>query len=156
MGDFGVAFKVATELGWKKPGQPFDPNASCFGGFPRLAYELKILMSMGVTQLVDKFCGTKLDAWFKKRAKGSKKIEMPKVGKPYTMAEVEKHNTPDDCWVVINGQVCDLSKFKAKPPRGVPIILEWAGKDASDTWNMIHAKDTVQIAAPETLIGHIA
>lgn len=34
-----------------------------------------------------------------------------KVMKEYTMEEVAKHTTKDDCWVVISGQVLDVTKF---------------------------------------------
>jgi flavocytochrome c len=35
----------------------------------------------------------------------------------YTMTEVAKHKTEDDCWVAINGQVLDVTNFLADHPR---------------------------------------
>ena len=55
-----------------------------------------------------------------------------------TMQEVERHNTPDDCWVVINGKVYDLSVFQKEHPGGSPIITDNAGKDVSNPVSYKH------------------
>jgi cytochrome b involved in lipid metabolism len=36
--------------------------------------------------------------------------EAKKTGGEYTMEEVAKHNTQGDCWVVVNGEVLDVTK----------------------------------------------
>ena len=51
---------------------------------------------------------------------------------PISMAEVEKHNQPSDCWVVLHGQVYDLTEFHASHPGGSAIITDYAGM-VSDT-----------------------
>jgi len=71
-----------------------------------------------------------------------------------TMQEVEHHNTPDNCWVVLNGKVYDLSTFHKNHPGGSEIITEHAGKDLSNLFNAVHPKDIVQrLLAPEACIG---
>lgn len=71
-----------------------------------------------------------------------------------TMQEVESHNTPDDCWVVINGKVYDLSDFQKQHPGGSDIITNNAGKDVSNLFNDVHPKDIVQrLLSPEACIG---
>jgi len=71
-----------------------------------------------------------------------------------TMQEVEQHNTPDDCWVVINAKVYDLSAFQKKHPGGSKIITDNAGKDVSNLFNPVHPKDIVQkLLAPEACLG---
>ena len=71
-----------------------------------------------------------------------------------TMQEVEQHNTPEDCWVVINGKVYDLSIFQKGHPGGAKIITENAGKDVSNLFNAVHPKDIVQkLLSPEACLG---
>ncbi|WP_022667143.1 FMN-dependent alpha-hydroxy acid dehydrogenase [Desulfospira joergensenii] len=71
-----------------------------------------------------------------------------------TMQEVEGHNTPDDCWVVINGKVYDLSVFQQEHPGGSPIITNNAGKDVSNLFNNVHPKDIPErLLSPEACVG---
>jgi L-lactate dehydrogenase (cytochrome) len=71
-----------------------------------------------------------------------------------TMQEVERHNTPDDCWVVINGKVYDLSEFRKGHPGGSKIITDNAGKDVSNLFNDVHPKDIVErLLSPEAFVG---
>ena len=37
----------------------------------------------------------------------------------------------DSCWVVINGQVYDVTDFLDEHPGGAAIILKYGGKDAT-------------------------
>jgi L-lactate dehydrogenase (cytochrome) len=70
------------------------------------------------------------------------------------MQEVEGHNTPEDCWVVLNGKVYDLSLFQKGHPGGSRIITDHAGKDVSNLFNAVHPKDIVQrLLAPEACVG---
>lgn len=50
----------------------------------------------------------------------------------YTLAEVAEHATPEDCWLVINREVYDVTSFIAagKHPGGDE-ILKGCGKDAT-------------------------
>ena len=71
-----------------------------------------------------------------------------------TMQEVERHNTPDDCWVVLNGKVYDLSIFQKEHPGGSKIITKNAGKDLSNLFNPVHPKDIIQrLLPPEACVG---
>lgn len=58
-------------------------------------------------------------------------------------SEVAKHNTDGDCWVVIHGKAYDVTEFKDDHPGGSNIILKWAGKDATETYEPIHPPDTL-------------
>ena len=48
-----------------------------------------------------------------------------------TFQELEKHNTRESCWVVIDGQVYDATSVLAWHPAGPDVILNLAGKDAT-------------------------
>ena len=49
-------------------------------------------------------------------------------------AEVEKHGKRDDCWIIIDDKVYDVTKYLDKHPSGPDNILNESGpgKDASE------------------------
>eukprot|EP00897_Mesotaenium_endlicherianum_P001331 jgi/Mesen1/1225/ME000129S00322 len=59
----------------------------------------------------------------------------------YTMDEVAKHHTKDDCWVVIKDKVYDVTKFAETHPGG-GVIYTFAGKEATDVFSTFHASTT--------------
>merc|ERR1719181_2582380 len=76
-------------------------------------------------------------------------------GGGYTLEEVAKHITKDDCWVVVNGQVMNVTNFLKDHPGGELAILTFAGKDASEEFNMIHPPDVIGKYAPDAVIGQL-
>ncbi|KAM0718145.1 hypothetical protein Q7P37_006477 [Cladosporium fusiforme] len=60
------------------------------------------------------------------------------------VAELDKHATPDDCWIVINGKVYDLTNFAPDHPGGPDIIYKYAGKDGSKAYNDFHAANLIE------------
>lgn len=79
--------------------------------------------------------------------------EAPKKQKEYTTADVAKHNKESDCWVIVNGQVLDVTNFLADHPGGKKAILIYAGRDATEEFNMMHKPEVVEKYAPDTVIG---
>jgi L-lactate dehydrogenase (cytochrome) len=55
----------------------------------------------------------------------------PSGQKLISAEEVAKHNTRDDCWVIISGQVYDVTDFLDQHPGGANVILQQAGDDAT-------------------------
>merc|ERR1712014_489979 len=72
-----------------------------------------------------------------------------------TMAEAAKHTTKTDCWVVVSGQVLDVTSFLSQHPGGELAILTFAGKDATEEFNMIHPPDVIPKYAPDAIIGKV-
>merc|ERR1712190_52878 len=72
-----------------------------------------------------------------------------------TLEEVAKHNSKADCWVVVNGEVLNVTNFLSEHPGGELAILTFAGRDASEEFNMIHPPDVIPKYAPDAVIGEI-
>ncbi|KAF9518883.1 hypothetical protein BS47DRAFT_1358526 [Hydnum rufescens UP504] len=66
------------------------------------------------------------------------KEEKPVKSGEFTLEEVAKHNTKDDLWVVVEGQVLNVTKFLPEHPGGEKAILLYGGKDATEEFLMLH------------------
>ncbi|KAH9485209.1 Fumarate reductase [Psilocybe cubensis] len=73
----------------------------------------------------------------------------------YTVAEVAKHNKKDDVWVIIDGQVLDVTKFLPDHPGGEKAILLYAGRDATEEFNMLHDPKVIPRYAADSVIGKV-
>jgi len=60
------------------------------------------------------------------------------AAKEFTTTDVAKHNKKDDIWVIVNGQVLDVTSFLPDHPGGEKAILLYAGRDATEEFNMLH------------------
>ncbi|XP_009628358.1 cytochrome b5 [Nicotiana tabacum] len=71
---------------------------------------------------------------------------MPTLTKLFTMEEASQHNTKDDCWVVIDGKVYDVSSYLDEHPGGDDVVLSATGKDATDEFEDAgHSKDAREL-----------
>ncbi|GAB7344913.1 hypothetical protein MBLNU457_3349t1 [Dothideomycetes sp. NU457] len=64
-----------------------------------------------------------------------------------SVEEISKHNTSEDCWIVVDGKVWDMTEFAPQHPGGPRIITKHAGRDASTSYNEVHAPSVL----PENL-----
>lgn len=74
----------------------------------------------------------------------------------FTMEEVAKHNTADDAWLVVDDNVYDITKFAKLHPGGTLLILEYAGKDATDAFYELHRADVLSKYGPRFFKGRLA
>ncbi|EME83101.1 uncharacterized protein MYCFIDRAFT_51556 [Pseudocercospora fijiensis CIRAD86] len=58
--------------------------------------------------------------------------------------EIAKHNTAEDCWLVIEDQIWDCTQFSGEHPGGPSLILRYAGKDATKAYSEIHSPSIVK------------
>ncbi|RPA85757.1 cytochrome b5 [Ascobolus immersus RN42] len=58
--------------------------------------------------------------------------------KVYTEEEVQKHNTPQDCWIICHGKVYDVSKWADEHPAGPELITDYAGFDLTDPFDEVN------------------
>ncbi|ODN81596.1 hypothetical protein L202_02008 [Cryptococcus amylolentus CBS 6039] len=82
-------------------------------------------------------------------------IEQPSGQKLISFEEVQKHNKADDCWVIINGKIYDVTDFMENHPGGPEIILANAGKDASKIFGPIHYPDALEMLDEDQHIGPV-
>ena len=59
-------------------------------------------------------------------------------------SEVSKHNTQEDCWIVIENQVWDITKFAPTHPGGGAIIWKYAGHDGTIAYSSIHSSNLIR------------
>lgn len=55
-------------------------------------------------------------------------------GLKFTHEEVSKHNEIEDCWVIIEDRVYDVTSFLEHHPGGYDVILDCAGSDATESF----------------------
>lgn len=60
------------------------------------------------------------------------------MAKMFDYAEVARHNTAESCWVILYGNVYDVTRFIPKHPGGSKVILQLAGTDATEEYDPIH------------------
>ncbi|XP_020091337.1 cytochrome b5 isoform X2 [Ananas comosus] len=95
-----------------------------------------------------------------KKKKGKKKAlarkeKMPTITKLYSMEEVSKHNTNDDCWIVVNGNVYDVTMYLDEHPGGDDVLLAATGKDATEDFEDAGHSKTARDLMQEYFIGEL-
>nr|POE90149.1 cytochrome b2, mitochondrial [Quercus suber] len=61
-----------------------------------------------------------------------------------TVEEITKHASPDNLWILVNGQVYDLTSFAPSHPGGPDVLYKYAGKDGSETYNTYHSAGLIE------------
>jgi alkylation response protein AidB-like acyl-CoA dehydrogenase/predicted heme/steroid binding protein len=61
----------------------------------------------------------------------------------FTRDEVAKHNTSDDAWVIVDGDVYDVSKFAKLHPGGKQTLLDFAGQDVTEDFYGLHRNEVL-------------
>eukprot|EP00405_Crypthecodinium_cohnii_P001084 CAMPEP_0194757118 /NCGR_PEP_ID=MMETSP0323_2-20130528/10688_1 /TAXON_ID=2866 ORGANISM="Crypthecodinium cohnii, Strain Seligo" /NCGR_SAMPLE_ID=MMETSP0323_2 /ASSEMBLY_ACC=CAM_ASM_000346 /LENGTH=105 /DNA_ID=CAMNT_0039676933 /DNA_START=6 /DNA_END=323 /DNA_ORIENTATION=- len=77
------------------------------------------------------------------------------MSKTYSFSQVASHNTKQDCWVAVNGQVLELTHYLQDHPGGELAIINFAGKDATAEFNMFHPPGVISKHAPNTVVGKL-
>ena len=61
-----------------------------------------------------------------------------------TQDEVAKHASDSDCWCIIGDDVYDVTKFLPDHPGGKKAIMLYAGKDATEEFDMLHDRKVIK------------
>jgi len=75
--------------------------------------------------------------------------------KTFTTEEVSKHNQREDLWVIIDGNVYNVTDFAEEHPGGDVPLMENAGRDASDPFKDVGHTDGAMELLTEYHIGVI-
>ncbi|QIX02292.1 hypothetical protein AMS68_007809 [Peltaster fructicola] len=71
-------------------------------------------------------------------------------------SEVQQHRSEQSCWVILYGDVYDVTSFVPEHPGGSSIIMQLAGTDATEEFDPVHPAGTLQGSLPvEAKIGKI-
>ena len=54
------------------------------------------------------------------------------------MSVLKQHNKRDDAWSAFNGKVYNITSYLPYHPGGEKAILLYAGRDATEEFNMLH------------------
>ncbi|CAB3398306.1 unnamed protein product [Caenorhabditis bovis] len=71
----------------------------------------------------------------------------------FTRAEVSEHCTEDDCWIIVGNHVYDITKFLDLHPAGPEILLEFAGGDATESFESVGHSVCARMALNKFKIG---
>lgn len=69
--------------------------------------------------------------------------------------EVAKHNTEDDCWLIIHGAVCDVTNWMKDHPGGGAPLLKKAGADATMVFKLSHPEYVLKEKVAQWAIGYL-
>ncbi|TPX08051.1 uncharacterized protein E0L32_010251 [Thyridium curvatum] len=85
------------------------------------------------------------------------------MGRTIVLAELEQHSKEDDVWIVVDGEVYDMTAFAPTHPGGAEtnlpppfpqVIYQYAGKDASAAYNEVHSPSLIRKHLGQTgLVG---
>ncbi|PKI62463.1 hypothetical protein CRG98_017087 [Punica granatum] len=71
---------------------------------------------------------------------------MPTITKIFTMQEASQHSSKDDCWIVVDGKVYDVSSYLDEHPGGDDVVLAATGKDATDDFEDAgHSREAMEL-----------
>ncbi|KAL2203580.1 hypothetical protein CC79DRAFT_1359670 [Sarocladium strictum] len=73
-------------------------------------------------------------------------VEMAATDTIYSLEQVAGHNQPDDAWIVIRGEVFNVSSYFDEHPGGRMVLEEVAGTDATEDFEYLdHSNDARRI-----------
>ena len=70
--------------------------------------------------------------------------------------EIRKHTSEASLWVVIEGDVYDLTTWAAKHPGGLKVLLDVAGTDATEAFKAAQHSAAVDVFRLNYRIGRVA
>lgn len=79
----------------------------------------------------------------------------PEVLKSFTWEEIQQHNKENDCWIVLNDKVYDVTSHLTEHPGGPAVILSRAGKNATRHFDQVGHSDKAYEWTKKYLVGKV-
>ena len=98
----------------------------------------------------DPWCSLRL--WCPKKAAEVDVAALPRLAS----AEIQSHNTADDCWIVYANTVLDVTDYLASHPGGADNILEYAGADCTRIFDLTGHSENAHAELNDYIIGTVA
>lgn len=72
----------------------------------------------------------------KSKVINDKQVKLPptQAVQKLTQAEVAKHNNPQDCWIIVDKKIYNVTEFLPLHPGGEDRIISFCGKDANEAF----------------------
>ncbi|KJH51457.1 cytochrome b5-like Heme/Steroid binding domain protein [Dictyocaulus viviparus] len=83
------------------------------------------------------------------------KEKLPIMATKFTRKEVLEHNNNTSTWIVIGNKVYDVTKFLDEHPGGCEVLLEQAGKDATEAFEDVGHSTDARSMREEYFIGDV-
>eukprot|EP00026_Physarum_polycephalum_P005611 Phypoly_transcript_05646.p1 GENE.Phypoly_transcript_05646~~Phypoly_transcript_05646.p1 ORF type:complete len:560 (+),score=69.76 Phypoly_transcript_05646:55-1680(+) len=78
------------------------------------------------------------------------------MARAITAEEVTRHNTPNDCWIIVGNKVYDVTPFLEDHPGGKKILIKVGGTDASKEFQKFHNDTVLATVASKYYIGDLS
>lgn len=59
----------------------------------------------------------------------------------YTREQVACHKRPEDCWIIVDAEVYDVTSWLRRHPGGSDVLQHYGGEDASVSLAFFHNED---------------
>ncbi|KAL1233471.1 Cytochrome b5 [Trichinella pseudospiralis] len=73
----------------------------------------------------------------------------------FSRREVEEHNSKQSTWLIMENKVYDVTKFLEEHPGGIEVLLEQAGRDATESFEDIGHSNDAREMRDQYYIGDI-
>ncbi|EPS57444.1 hypothetical protein M569_17373, partial [Genlisea aurea] len=75
--------------------------------------------------------------------------------KLFSFEEIAKHNRSEDCWLIIDGKVYDVTEFMEDHPGGDDVLLSSTGKDATNDFLDVGHSDNARETMEKFCVGEV-
>ncbi|XP_020592432.1 cytochrome b5 [Phalaenopsis equestris] len=99
------------------------------------------------------FCANKPEE--REREREREREAMPTLTRLYSMQEAAQHSTREDCWVVIDGKVYDVTKYLDDHPGGDDVLISATGRDSTEEFEDAGHSKTARELMKDYCVGEI-